>query len=171
MALQFKTDEEFVKASNEFFTKHPDAPQADDIECLNLIMKKEYARQIVAGTKKLEYRACSDFYNRRLIDERVSQYIIDHINDEEVLTFCNDIRQVKKIHFYSYSNTWHLDVEVDYNGAFSPVKEDIEMLHNEYGVHDWDADFADFERAGVPDEDRPWIFYFSISKILSSSGL
>ena len=167
--LIFKTVDEYVKAYEEFFKKHPDAPQTEDIECLNLIMKKEYATQIIEGTKKLEYRAYSDFYEKLLIDKRVSEYLMDNIDNDEVVTFCNDVRQVKKIHFYSYSNTWYLDVEVDYNDVFSLVKRDIEMLHENYGVHDYDEEYMMYEKMGVPENERPWIFYFSISKVLDTN--
>ena len=92
MNLNFKTDEEFYAARETFYAKHPEAPKAQSIECLSLIMKREFAEQILAGTKKLEYRAYSPFYISRLIDKKVAKYIQDNIDDDEVVTFCNDIR-------------------------------------------------------------------------------
>lgn len=70
--LNFKTAEEYATARDEFFKSHPDAPIAKDVECLSLIMRREYAEQILAGTKKLEFRSYSDFYVKRLSDDRAS---------------------------------------------------------------------------------------------------
>ncbi len=92
---QFKTEEEYVAARQRFFETHPEAREARDVECLNLIMRREFAEQILNGTKKLEFRAYSNHYVSRLIDKEVSEYISRHIKDDEVLAFCNDIRQVK----------------------------------------------------------------------------
>ena len=62
MNLNFKSAEEYAAAREEFFKSHPEAPEARDVECLNLIMRREFAEQILAGTKKLEFRAYSDAY-------------------------------------------------------------------------------------------------------------
>lgn len=164
---RFETHEEFMAAREEFFKTHPEAPVARDVECLNLIMKREYAEQILAGKKKLEFRAYSDHYVRRLIDAEVSDYIGMHINDDDVVMFCNDIRQVKKIHFHNYSNSWFLDVECDFNDAFCINKQDIDMLHDVYDCHDFDADLRRFEAMKV--EQRPWIFYFVCGKVLATN--
>ena len=72
---KFKNVEEFAAARTKFFESHPDAPVAEDIECLNLVMKREYAEQILAGTKKLEFRDYKPFYVKKLIDPEVSDYI------------------------------------------------------------------------------------------------
>ena len=165
--MNFKNAEEFAAARDEFFKTHPEAPIARDVECLNLIMKREYAEQILRGTKKLEFRAYSDHYVRRLIDPEVADYIGMHVNDEAVVMFCNDIRQVKRIHFHNYSNSWFLDIECDYNDAFCINKRDIEFLQKEYGCHDFDKDLARFEALGT--EQRPWLFYFVCGKVLGTN--
>ena len=143
--LKFKTAEEYATAHEKFFESHPEAPLAKDVDCLNLIMRREYAEQILAGTKKLEFRAYSDFYVKRLIDPEVADYIGAHIDDDEVVVFCNDIRQVKKIHFHNYNNSWFLDIECDYNDAFSITKKDVAYLQERYDCHDFDADLERFE--------------------------
>lgn len=165
--LNFKTAEEYAAAHEEFFKSHPDAPLAKDVECLNLIMRREYAEQILAGTKKLEFRQYSDFYVKRLIDPDVADYICAHIDDDEVVVFCNDIRQVKKIHFHNYNNSWFLDVECDFNDAFSITKKDISYLQERYGCHDFDAELEMYEKANI--EKRPWLFYFVCGKVLDTN--
>lgn len=168
MNLDFKTDEEFFAARDEFFAKHPEAPKAKEIDTLSLVMKKEFAKKIIAGTKKLEYRAYSPFYISRLIDKDVAKYIQDNIDNDEVVTFCNDIRQVNKIHFHDYNNSWHLDVEIDFNDAFMLRKDDVEYLQKEFDAHEWDNDLAYYEKAGIPETERPYFFYFVIKSIIST---
>lgn len=169
MGRTFKNKEEFIAAYQEFYENHPEAPIANGIECLDLIMKKVYAEQILAGTKKLEFREYKDFYIRRIIDGDVQEYIHEHNDDDDVLTFCNDIRQVKTIHFHDYNKSWFLDVECTYNDAFSITKEDICMLNEKYGCHDYDDDLKHMEVMNVPQNERPWIFYFVCGKVLDTN--
>lgn len=164
--LTFKTDEEYLAAREKFFETHPEAPKAKEIECLNLIMRKEFAEEILRGKKPLEYRDFSEFYAKRLIDKDVTQYINDHLDDDEVLAFCNDVRQVKVIHFHNYNNSWYLDVECTYNDVFSITKGDIKSLQEEYGVHDFDEELENYEKNNI--EERPFLFYFAIGKVLGT---
>ena len=130
-------------------------------------MKKENALDILAGTKKLEYRNYSSFYISRLIDKKVAKYIQDHIDNDEVMAFCNDIRQVKKIHFHDYNNSWFLDVECTYVDVFSINRRDIEFLQDKYGAHDFDKNLEAFERNHV--KDRPRLFYLAIGEVLDTN--
>ena len=166
---KFKNIEEFAAARAKFFESHPDAPVAQGIECLDLIMKKEYAEQILAGTKKLEFREYKPFYIKRLIDPAVSEYIDEHIDEDDTLTFCNDVRQVKTIHFHDYNKSWFLDIECSFNDAFCIAQEDIKMIQEKYGCHDFDADLKRMEAMNVPIEERPWIFYFVCGKVLDTN--
>jgi len=165
--LNFKTAEEYAAACEKFFETHPDAPEAEEIECLNLIMRKEYAEQILRGEKPLEFRDYSDFYIKRLIDKKVNDYISAHVEEDEVFMFCNDVKQVQKIHFHNYNNSWFLDIECDFNDVFSITKHDIEFLQNKYGVHDFDEELERYEKANV--KERPWLFYFVCGKVLDTN--
>ena len=165
--LKFKTFEEYAAAHKKFFEDHPEAPLAKDVECLNLIMRREYAEQILRGEKPLEFRQYSEFYIKRLIDPDVSDYIRAHIDDDEVVMFCNDIRQVRKIHFHNYNNSWFLDIECDLNDVFSITKKDINYLQEKFGCHDYDADLEFYEKAKI--EKRPWVFYFVCGKVLDTN--
>lgn len=165
----FKSAEEYAAACEKFFEDHPEAPIAKDVECLSLIMKREYAEQILAGTKKLEFRSYSNFYVKRLIDPEVSDFIRANFNNDEVIMFCNDIRQVKKIHFHNYNNSWFLDIECDYNDAFRINKHDVEFLQKEYGCHDFDEDLKRMDANKVPQEKRPWLFYLVCGKVLDTN--
>lgn len=162
----FKNVDEFAAARAKFFESHPDAPVAENVECLNLVMKREYAEQILAGTKKLEFREYKPFYIKKLIDNDVADYIQEHIDDDDVMMFCHDIRQVQKIHFYNYNRSWFLDVEVTFNDAFCINKHDIEFLQKEYGCHDFDDDLDFYEKNNI--KQRPYLFYFVIGKVLGT---
>ena len=166
---KFKNAEEFAAACEQFFKSHPDAPIVQDIECLDLIMKKVYAEQILAGTKKLEFREYKDFYVKRLIDPDMFDYIRSHIDDDNVVMFCSDIRQVKKIHFHDYNKSWYLDIECDFNDVFSINKKDIEYLQKKYGCHDYDDDLKRMEVMAVPQNERPYLFYFVCGKVLGTN--
>ena len=169
MSTKFKTAEDYAAAREKFFESHPDAPEAEDVECLSLIMRREYAEQILRGEKPLEFRQYSEFYVKRLIDPDVSDYIRAHFNDDEVMVFCNDIRQVKKIHFHNYNNSWFLDIECNFNDAFSITKQDIEFLQKQYRVHDFDDDLKRMEAGNVPQNERPWLFYFVCGEVLDTN--
>lgn len=165
--MNFKSVDDYAAAKRHFFESHPEAPTAKDVECLNLIMRREYAEQILAGTKKLEFRSYSEHYVKRLIDKSVADYISRHMDDEEVLTFCNDIRQVKKIHFHNYSNSWYLDIECNYNDVFSITKTDVGYLQDTYGCHDFDEDLERLE--AKKEKYRPYIFYFECGRVLGTN--
>jgi len=165
--LTFKNAEEYGAAMKEFFESHPDAPIPDDIDSLDLIMRKEYAEEILRGEKPLEFRPYSKFYVRRLVDQEANNYINANIDDDEVQAFCNDIRPVKMIHFHNYNNSWFLDVECVYDSVFSITKDDIKMLQDEYGVHDFDDDLEYYEKNGI--KERPYLFYFVIGKVLGTN--
>ena len=83
-------------------------------------------------------------------------------------SFLRVIRQVGKIHFYNYNRSWYLDVEVTFNDAFCINKMDVERLQKQYGCHDFDDDLKQMEATKVPDEERPWLFFFVCGKVLGT---
>lgn len=165
--LKFNSQEEYAAARDAYIESHPEFREAEEIECLSLIMKKQYALQILRGEKPLEYRNFSKFYCSRLIDKGISEFIQEHIDDDEVMMFYNDIRQVKTIHFHDYNNSWFLDIECDFNDAFCVNKRDLDFLAKQYGVHDFDDDLAILEVEKI--EDRPYLFYFVMGKVIDTN--
>lgn len=90
------------------------------------------------------------------------------ISDEDFA--CADpIRQVRQIHFYDYNGTWFLDVSIKETGLISITEKDIRMLHERFNCHDCDEDLARLNTLGIPENERPLLFYFAINKVLSSS--
>lgn len=162
-----KTQEEFQAAYAEFAAKHPEMPKVKPIECLNLVMRKEFAKEILNGTKRLEFRGSSPFYYGRLIDKDVENWMQDHIDDEEVSFFVNPIRPVKKMHFYNYANSWHLDVECTFNDMVVVNDDDVSFLRETFGCTDFDDMLKDLNAR--KEKNRPFFFYFECGKVLDTN--
>lgn len=166
----------------EFFEKYPDAPVSEDIECLNLIMRKEFAMQILRGEKKVEVRAYSQFYYNRLFDKKVLDWADakademadkgvpeDEVNDfvQDCIDFLNPLKNVRKIHFHNYDNTWFLDVTVSANYQVAVVREQVETLQELYDCHEFDEMLADLEKQKA--KQRPLYFYFVVGDVIGTN--
>ena len=169
---QFKPDSPVYEAAREkFFEEHPDCPRPKPIECLNLIMRREFAEEILAGTKKVEIRSYSQHYVDRLYDKEVLAYEDKHWDDEvmrmQMIDFNDSVRAVKKIHFHNYNNSWYLDVECTDNNTVIVKDDQVRYLQEEYGCHDFDDELAALNRRKA--EDRPIYFYFAVGQILCTN--
>lgn len=160
------TDKEWLEAEKVFFENHPDAPKAKEVECLNLIMKKEFAEQILSGEKKVEFRTFSEHYVKRLYDRDVLNYIDEHA-EEDAVEFMDCMRPIKKIHFHNYNNSWFLDVEVQEAGECAATKPWVKIFNEEFDCHELDQITKDLDKRKDPN--RPLFFYFVIGKILETN--
>ena len=173
---------DFELGRDEFLAAYPDAPVSEDIECLNLIMRKEFAMQILSGEKKVEVRAYSQFYYNRLFDKNVmawgdakAEEMTKEGVDEGIVNafvtdcvdYLNPLRQVKKIHFHNYDNTWYLDVECTANYQLAVVRDQVEQLQMLYDCHEFDEMLVDLEKQKA--KDRPLYFYFVVGEILGTN--
>lgn len=165
------TDEEWDAAYDEFYERYPDCPVAEPIECLDLIMRREFAEMILRGEKKVEFRDFSDHYANRLCDKEVRKYIDTKQDDDdfmvEVGNFVSSMRPVKKIHFHNYNNTWFLDVSVTLNDVISCSDSDIEFLHEEFDCYELDEDNEYYGEQ--EDEEMPEWFYFVMGEVLDTN--
>ena len=75
------TDVEYFAAEDEFMEKY-NAPKCKPIEVLDLIMRREFAEEILSGEKKVEIRKCSDHYFNRLTDKNVDAWMNEHRDAE-----------------------------------------------------------------------------------------
>ncbi len=161
----------FEAARKKFFEEHPDCPKPRPIECLNLIMRREYAEEILAGIKRVEIRSYSSHYCDRLYDKAVLDYEDAHWDDEvmrmQMLDFNDSVRAVKKIHFHNYNNSWFLDVECTDNNTVLLVDEQVQFLQDEYGFHDFDEELAGLNKRKA--KERPIFFYFALGDILETN--
>ena len=156
--------EMYFNTLDELAEKYPDYCEAEDVDCLNLVMRKEFAEEILTGKKTVEYRTFSNHYTSRLFDKKVLQFKQNHMEDPDVRDCVDSLRIVRKIHFYSYSNTWYLDVECVDNGIVNATKEDLEFLKREYGSDELKDVVNDY----VGSEEIPTFFYFALGKVIKT---
>lgn len=162
------TAQEYWAKIDQLKAKYPDYCEAADVEVLNLIMKREYAEQILRGEKKVEFRAVSDHYIKRLIDRKVVEFKKRHEADPDVQEFCDPLRIVRKIHFHNYNNSWFLDVDVVENDYVAADKEGVEFLNKRYDCHELDELYE-----SLPPKERdklaPTFFFFVIDKVVATN--
>lgn len=170
--MSYSDKEEYEAQVGAFQEKYPDFKPAKDIETLNLVMIRKYAKEIINGTKKVEYRTYSDHYVGRLFDKNVLEFMKKHQGDNIVEQAIEDgivdpLRMVRKIHFHDYNNTWFLDVDVSVNDSIALTKEDVEMLHSEFDSHEMDEllDSLELKR----EKERPLYFFFVIDKVTDTN--
>ncbi len=161
---------EYLQRRAEFLEKHPDLPSPEPVRCLNLIMRKEFAQEILSGEKTVEIRAYSQHYTDRLYDKTVLEYEKAHWDDPEmragILEFTDSIRPVDKIHFHPYNNNWFLDVECIENGTVIVNEEQVGYLREVYGCHEFDEMLEELEMRDA--KDRPIFFFFALGKVLGT---
>ena len=165
------TDEQWSRAWDAFHAKYG-APVVEPVKCLNLIMRREFAEAILRGEKKVEVRAFSDHYYRRLTDKKVDKWMTEHVNDKDMdkeayEEFMCATRPVGRIHFHNYNNSWFLDVSVTETALIGVTKGNVEDLQRRFGFHEFDDILADFEAKNSPV--RPLYYYFAIGGIIDTN--
>ena len=127
----------------------------------------------MAGRKTVEFREVKPHYSNRILDKRVMAWRDLHDQDttipDEEYEFADPIRQVRSIHFYDYNGTWSLDVAIKETGIITITESDIRMLQKRFGCHDYDDDPARLSAMGIPESDRPALFYFAVDHVIESN--
>lgn len=148
------------------------APMPETIEVLNLVMKKENALRILHGEKNVEYRPLSEHYAERLYDKKVMDFYERHKEDDGIADEyghygnLDPLRQVRRLHFHNYANSWYLDVEVCMTDSIAANEEGLDIVNN-LGDHELDKLVKDFESR--KEDNRPMFFIFGISKVLGTN--
>ena len=141
----------------------------NEVEAYALIMKRENALEILRGEKTIEIRVDSPRYVKMFTDQEQverNRKAEAEGRDEWESPLRKDIGFV---HFYNYAGTCSLDCEIDEIGTASLIKDDIDFLNEEYGFHDFDNEWQQYE--GKPEEEIPFFFYIHIAAIVGHQGL
>ena len=165
-------DRLIAEEKKAFFEKYPNVKRSENIKCLNLLLKKEFAEEIIKGNKKVEFRAYSKHYMDRLYDKALLDYGDKNIPDEDMndfVDFARPLRKVEKIHFHNYNNSWSLDVEVIDNWTVAVTRDEVESLQMDYDCHELDEMLEDLEKQKA--KNRPIFFFFAMGEILSREGI
>lgn len=155
-----------------FFRKYPDIKPSENIKCLSLLLKKEFAEAIINGEKTVEFRNYTKYYCGRLYDAKLVQYGDAHVSDkdmEDFVDFTRPLRKVETIHFHNYNNTWSLDVEVIDNWTVIVDKAGVQDMQEAFGCHELDGLLEELEEKKATE--RPIFFYFALGKVISKTGI
>lgn len=156
-------EQTFKEMQDGFYSSHPDCPRPKEIEVLNLIMRREYAEDIIRGEKPIEFRAYSKHYHDRLIDLDVANYILEHELTNDEIELIDLFRPVRSIRFHNYTNSWYVDVECKQNSIIAVTRPNVEALQEKYNCHEFDKMLADFETK--KESTRPMFFYFVLGEV------
>lgn len=175
--LQQKFDDPVIynQEFNKFYEEHPDAPRPKPIEKLSLVMKKVFAEQIISGEKKIEIRAEGPKYYSMMMDHDTIDYMEKNADDElmflKMFDFMYPTRPVKTIHFYTYNNSWSMDVECEYNWKMAVTDKNVNDLHEMYDCHEFDELLEELNAQNIPEENRPVFYCFAIGNIIERRNI
>lgn len=138
------------------------------VEAYDLLMKKEYALEILSGKKRVEFRSFTDHYISRFMDKEAMKRnkakgnpTIEELR-EEVRT------DIEYIHFHNYNNSWYLDVAIEGIGYCFVDSQDIAPLAEEFD--DFKAYIEDAKKYDqLPPDERPMMFYIVLAEVVATN--
>lgn len=141
-----------------------------EVEAYALLMQKENALEILNGKKTIEIRALNSKYDKMFTDQKqleLNEELRKAGRDSECKApYRTDIGY---IHFYNYNKSWTLDVAIDEIGMTEMTKSGIEFLNSEFGFHDYDNEWQQYE--GLPEDEIPLFYYLHIVEVVGQTGL
>ncbi len=133
-------------------------PTGAQAQSFDLIMRKEFALQIIEGVKRLEFRAVSDFYISRYMREKPDGSL--EYKDE-----------VEYLHFHDYNKSWFLDVHIE-PIWFQYVHPSCAEFFHHYGHYEFDRDMEEFAHFDPDNDDDsaniPSLFCIPIDAIINT---
>lgn len=138
------------------------------VEAYDLLMKKEFAMEILQGKKTIEFRSFTDHYITRFMDRSVIQRNRDNNRDMNDPEFENEFNDIWYIHFHNYNNSWYLDVAIETIGMCIVDSYDINRLMQEYpGFAELQEDARKNDE--LPDDEKPMVFYLVLAEIVGTN--
>ena len=138
-------------------------------EAYSLTIYKTHAKAIASGEKTVEIRSYSNKNCEMFLDpkklERNAKLEAEGKGDKREWP----MKDIFAIHFYDRGGRYSLDVLLDYCGLACMCKEDIQMLGEKFGFHDYDDEWQQYAKR--PAEERPWFFWFHVCEVIDSKGL
>ncbi len=98
IALLYKAKENGLNGLNDLLR---DLGEKVEDKVINIVLRKEYAYEIVRGEKVREYRVGSDFWARRFFNF-----------DDADKTMATSIKWYDRVHFYPNNNKWFVDCTI-----------------------------------------------------------
>lgn len=130
-------------------------PTGRQAEAFDLIMRKEFAIQIIEDLKEIEFRAVSEFY--------VSRFLRKLPNGQ--LEYKDDIEY---LHFHDYNKSWSLDVHIE-PVRHMPIHPASADFFHSYGHFELDEDMKEFAHLKADDDNVPLIFCIPIDAIVNTN--
>lgn len=126
-------------------------------EAFDLIMRKEFAWDILEGRKKAEFRNLSAFYIKRFfVPKKTLQETLDAF----------ELKDACYVHFHDYGNTWYLDVRLNDFLLLSVHPDCLDLLHQ---LDCYEFDEMAKENAGKSAADVLQFFALKIYSILGTN--
>lgn len=139
------------------------------VEAYDLLLKKEYALEILSGKKKVEYRSFSNFYQERFFDKEIVARNKKNNRKMSDVDFENEFKDIWYIHFHNYNNSWYLDVAIETLGMCIMDSQDINALAEEYPTYFDDVIEEARQNDKLPVMDRPMMFYIVLDEIVGTN--
>jgi hypothetical protein len=143
--------------------------EGKEVEAYNLLMRKEYAMDIVSGKKTLEIREFKSHYVDMFTDKEQLKKNEELRKAGRVDECVEPFKSVSYVRFHNYDYSWILDVKIDEIGLSTMCQEDIEELAEAFNFHDYDKEWQQFEH--LEDDEKPLFYWLHIKEIVSRKGI
>lgn len=140
-----------------------------EVEAYDLLMRKEYALDIISGKKTLEIREFKSHYVRMFTDKdqlKKNEGLRKEGKDDECV---DPFKLVSYIRFHNYDYDWILDVRIDEIGIGTMCQGDIEDLADSFGFHDYDNEWQQYEH--LADDEKPVFYWLHVKEIVGRKGI
>jgi hypothetical protein len=141
----------------------------EEVEAYDLLMRKEYALDIISGKKTLEIREFKSHYVNMFTDKEQlakNEELRKAGKDDECI---EPLKATQYVRFHNYNYSWTLDVEIDEIGISTVCREDIEDLADAFDFHDYDNEWQQYEH--LDDDEKPVFYWLHIKEIVGRKGI